>query len=281
MIHSPFPLLVLFRHGQTNDNAARRFQGHSNTPLNALGRNQARRAGEIVANLMEGFARRGSPLGTCATSDLPRAFETATAVASIVKERLGVELPFVHEVGLREFHVGQLQDHTVEEFEKKHPGVLQEFYRQYEIDAYTTAYPGTAGESRTQLAARLAPLVQKLNARYVPATHSTHIRQQTEHFDASKTCSEIHMWASHGGTIDVVLELLRVESLGNKRIVGNGDVLLLVPAGETEHNTASANSPRERFAAANGCNVPWKLLRHYQVGDNIAAKLIASNKEEA
>jgi glucosyl-3-phosphoglycerate phosphatase len=35
--------VLLARHGETDDNAARRFQGHRDPPLNDRGRDQARR----------------------------------------------------------------------------------------------------------------------------------------------------------------------------------------------------------------------------------------------
>ena len=52
----PRPTLYFVRHGETDWNAERRLQGQHDIPLNALGRTQASRCGEILRDL---FARDG------------------------------------------------------------------------------------------------------------------------------------------------------------------------------------------------------------------------------
>ncbi len=72
-------LLLLARHGQTNDNLEPiRAQGFSNTPLNAVGRGQAHELAELIA--------AGEPIASLWCSDLSRAAETA----GIVGERIGL-----------------------------------------------------------------------------------------------------------------------------------------------------------------------------------------------
>src|SRR6266700_5144784 len=66
--------LVLWRHGQTNWNAERRFQGQSDTPLNAAGHEQARRAARYIAALRP---------AAIFSSDLIRASATAEALAGL------------------------------------------------------------------------------------------------------------------------------------------------------------------------------------------------------
>ena len=63
----------LVRHGQTDWNAQRRIQGHTPTELNAAGRAEA-------AMLANWFADR--PFATIWSSDLPRAKQTAEAIAA-------------------------------------------------------------------------------------------------------------------------------------------------------------------------------------------------------
>src|SRR3982074_3987986 len=64
------PLLYFMRHGETDWNAERRLQGQHDIPLNAVGRGQASRCGEIMRALFErdgrdpeSFAFVSSPLG--------------------------------------------------------------------------------------------------------------------------------------------------------------------------------------------------------------------------
>ena len=83
--------LLLARHGETDWNDARRWQGHADQPLNDTGRAQA-------AGLAESLA--GMPIAAIHSSDLARARETA----EIVGARL--ELPVVVDPALREVDVG-------------------------------------------------------------------------------------------------------------------------------------------------------------------------------
>src|SRR5260370_25534521 len=76
-------LLYLARHGETDWNAAGRWQGHTDIPLNAKGRAQA----EAVASALQGAGLSG-----IVSSDLSRAYETA----KIVGERLGLPAPYLH-----------------------------------------------------------------------------------------------------------------------------------------------------------------------------------------
>lgn len=64
--------LVLWRHGRTAWNEQRRFQGHTDVPLDATGRAQAARAARLLAGL---------PPTSVISSDLSRALETAQALA--------------------------------------------------------------------------------------------------------------------------------------------------------------------------------------------------------
>lgn len=91
--------LLLVRHGETDWNAERRWQGHADVPLNARGREQA-------AALAEQLADDG--IDAIYTSDLSRARVTA----EIVGARLGV--PVVADPDLREIDVGSREGLTGE-----------------------------------------------------------------------------------------------------------------------------------------------------------------------
>jgi probable phosphoglycerate mutase len=67
--------ILLLRHGQTDANAAGTLQGHQPTPLNLTGIRQA----NLLAARLAGFS---PPVGAIVSSDLPRAAETASPIAS-------------------------------------------------------------------------------------------------------------------------------------------------------------------------------------------------------
>ena len=67
--------ILLLRHGETDWNRVDRIQGWADVSLNARGRSQAHEAAEFLADQHPGLDRLLS-------SDLPRAAETAAAVAS-------------------------------------------------------------------------------------------------------------------------------------------------------------------------------------------------------
>jgi broad specificity phosphatase PhoE len=92
--------LLLVRHGETDWNREGRWQGHSQTPLNELGRRQAR---EVAAELED--------VDVVYSSDLRRARETA----EILADRLGLEVRFDRR--LRERRFGAWEGLTTAEIE--------------------------------------------------------------------------------------------------------------------------------------------------------------------
>ena len=98
------PILVL-RHGQSEWNAVKRWQGAADIPLNDLGRRQAIETAERLATL-------GLAIAGMWSSDLVRAHETA----SIIATRLGVEAVTTDD-RLREAHAGEWQGMTPDEIE--------------------------------------------------------------------------------------------------------------------------------------------------------------------
>ncbi|MGY1681114.1 histidine phosphatase family protein [Geodermatophilus sp. SYSU D01176] len=105
----PVPRLVLWRHGRTEWNAAGRFQGQLDPPLDDVGRRQARRAAPHLAAPL--------PAGTLVvSSDLGRAAETAVALTDV----LGVPLRL--DARLREVGMGSWEGLTRQEVAERHPG---------------------------------------------------------------------------------------------------------------------------------------------------------------
>jgi broad specificity phosphatase PhoE len=133
--------LVLWRHGQTADNAAGRFQGQADVPLSAIGEEQAHRAARLVAALRPEIAL---------TSDLRRATSTAAAFTALTG------IPAGRDKRLREMSLGDWQDCTEKEVERGWPQLLAK----WRVDP-EQAPPG--GESQVEVAARAYETVQELD----------------------------------------------------------------------------------------------------------------------
>jgi broad specificity phosphatase PhoE len=112
----PITRLLLVRHGESEWNAAGRWQGQADPPLTALGRHQAAIAAGHIADL-----HRDRPFDHAIASDLDRAFTTA----SIIAEHL--EMASVRPLeALRERHAGPWQGLTRVEIEAQWPGAIKE-----------------------------------------------------------------------------------------------------------------------------------------------------------
>ncbi|MGI8715421.1 MAG: histidine phosphatase family protein [Solirubrobacteraceae bacterium] len=101
--------VLLARHGETNDNLPPlRFQGFTDTPLNATGRRQAfELAGKVAA--------REAPIASLWASDLIRARETAEIVGAAIGLR-----PLL-DWRLREGWRGRWEGHEFQEIERDEP----------------------------------------------------------------------------------------------------------------------------------------------------------------
>ncbi len=147
--------VLLWRHGQTDWNMVNRFQGHSDIPLNDVGRYQAKHAAEILAGM--------NPTAII-SSDLGRARETAQALADLV----GLEVQ-AHE-DLRETNGGLWEGKTGAENRAED---FQNFIRW--IDGEDNP-AGTTGERRSEVAARAVAaiseaLADKTDQLLIVATH--------------------------------------------------------------------------------------------------------------
>jgi broad specificity phosphatase PhoE len=105
--------VYLIRHGQTDWNVQKRWQGTMDTPLNEEGQRQALLLGE--------YMRQHHHVDALYSSDLSRAWDTAVTIAEIV----GVKA--VPDVRLRETNVGIFQGYTGDELQKLHPHELLAF----------------------------------------------------------------------------------------------------------------------------------------------------------
>jgi broad specificity phosphatase PhoE len=109
--------VLLVRHGQSEWNAVRRWQGSADIALTDLGRAQADELGRALAAGDD--AATGATFVAVWTSDLQRASETAGIIAA----HLGMATVHVDR-RLREAHAGSWQGLTADEIERGWPGYL-------------------------------------------------------------------------------------------------------------------------------------------------------------
>lgn len=128
--------VLLARHGETDDNAAARFQGVRNPPLNDRGREQATQLAAALLgageDLFAGGAARAGHDGVANT--LPPVREIwaspylrARQTAEIIGARL--ELPVRFDERLKESDVGDWSGLTYGEVEAAHPEAFQAWVR--------------------------------------------------------------------------------------------------------------------------------------------------------
>ncbi len=129
--------MVLWRHGRTAWNAERRFQGHSDIPLDDVGQTQARLAAPMLASL--------NP-SKIVSSDLQRARNTAQALA----DHTG--LPMQVDPDLRETFAGGWEGLGREELQRRFGDELAAWA------AGSNLAPG-GGERRSDVAARMTAAI--------------------------------------------------------------------------------------------------------------------------
>ncbi|MFI7607996.1 histidine phosphatase family protein [Micromonospora sp. NPDC049366] len=156
--------LIVWRHGNTDWNAANRVQGQTDVPLNDLGREQARAAAPLLAALRP---------DALVASDLSRAADTAAALAAVTG------LPVRSDARLRERHFGHWQGLTLTEVAERFPAEHVR-WRAGDPD------PGTGIETLDDLGKRVgAALAEAADAApggtVVVATHGGAARQGVGH----------------------------------------------------------------------------------------------------
>ena len=126
--------LILVRHGETDWNAQRRYQGQSDVPLNDAGHRQA----AALAQRLEGV-----DISAIYSSDLRRARQTATAIASLHP------LPVRDEPRLKEISFGRWEGLTYGEIQERWPEEMAAWF----ADPIQVTPPG--GETLAQVAGRV------------------------------------------------------------------------------------------------------------------------------
>ncbi len=125
--------VIVWRHGRTTWNAAGRFQGQSDPPLDLVGQEQSRQAATRLAV---------DPPALILTSDLVRATSTAAALTQLI------DTPIKIEPRLREIDLGTWQGLTRDEVAARYPAQFAEW-----LDGQPVLDRG--GETRAQLDTRV------------------------------------------------------------------------------------------------------------------------------
>ena len=122
-------------HGETEWNRDGRIQGHTDVPLNQLGRRQVKTLAKRLAE---------SQFSTVYTSDLSRAVETAQTIVG------GSDASIKTDADLREFSYGDWEGLTLKEAESKDSGLFAELMK-----LENNEFSGPNGETTPQVLDRV------------------------------------------------------------------------------------------------------------------------------
>ena len=135
-------MLYLVRHGQSEGNVKRYFHGQTDFPLTELGQQQARQVAEKLKDAQ--FTR-------CCVSDLQRARHTAQACLAFHTDIQPEVFP-----ELREHFVGDMENLSWEEAERRFPGIPDKFVS----DWFHTVPPG--GEDPQEMLLRVGRAIDAI-----------------------------------------------------------------------------------------------------------------------
>ncbi len=169
----------LVRHGETDWNAARRLQGHTDIELNARGLAQAKQMARALKNINLQF-------DILYTSDLQRAAKTAQAIEELFKTTA------ISNAALRERHLGALQGLTTDEAPMREPDLWKSHLSRDVVENLRN------GESIQQFAERIRNALEKIRAQ-----------------DSGKTI----LLVSHGGSLDMMYRIASNQPLDAERAV--------------------------------------------------------------
>jgi probable phosphoglycerate mutase len=149
--------LYFVRHGETDWNAIRRYQGQTDVPLNDKGRQQAARNGRVLRE----FLGSGADVDFVA-SPLLRATETM----SILRREMGLPVNgFRTDDRLKEIHFGHWEGRIWDVLHLEDP----EHFRARQADTFN--WRPTGGESYSDLAARVKTWLTGIERNTVAVSH--------------------------------------------------------------------------------------------------------------
>ncbi|WP_068006367.1 histidine phosphatase family protein [Pseudovibrio axinellae] len=162
---APSPFLYV-RHGQTDWNLEGRMQGGQDIPLNDTGRNQARRNGMVMKDLLSDL-NMASDEFTFVCSPMIRARETM----ELLRKELGLD-PECYQVDerLREITFGEVEGLTVPEMKIKRPEVIENRRN----DKWGYVHPG--GESYKMVSERINDWMSEQSEPMIIVAHGVVMR---------------------------------------------------------------------------------------------------------
>jgi probable phosphoglycerate mutase len=184
----PSPTIYFVRHGQTEWNAAGRFQGTQDIPLNDLGKAQAVRSGELLADILKNDAHDPVKI-PFVSSPLGRTRNTM----ELMRGALGL-LPHGYELDdrLREIGYGHWEGSTLAQMEVSHPDV----FAQRQIDKWGVPPPG--GESYASVSLRMRDWYDSLLQDTVAVSHGGSCRALMVALDVDTAERAIDLYIEQG-----------------------------------------------------------------------------------
>lgn len=140
--------IILVRHGQTEWNALKKYQGQSDIPLNDVGKEQAARAGDYIA--------KNENIEAIYCSDLSRTKETA----QIIADKLGLGLDPIADERLRELFFGLWEGLTFTEVYEQY----REEFNNWFNDTLNVKVP--EGESFSELVDRSMAAIKEISQKH-------------------------------------------------------------------------------------------------------------------
>ncbi|MEH2512464.1 broad specificity phosphatase PhoE [Nitrobacteraceae bacterium AZCC 1564] len=182
------PTVYFVRHGQTEWNAAGRFQGSQDIPLNDIGKGQAVRSGELLADILAGDSHDPVKM-PFVSSPLGRARNTM----ELLRGALGVQ-PHGYELDdrLREIGYGHWEGSTLAQMEVSHP----ELFAERQADKWGVPPPG--GESYASVTIRVRDWYDSLLQDTVTVSHGGTMRALMVALDVETPVSAVDMLVEQG-----------------------------------------------------------------------------------
>jgi broad specificity phosphatase PhoE len=140
--------ILLVRHGETEWNRIKRFQGRSNLPLNQTGKKQIRALA---------LALKDAPITAIYTSPLIRAMETAILIRSFHPS-----VPIMEDEGLMEMDLGEFDGMEAQHWIERYPNYRKTWQRA----PSSVKMPG--GESLQEVQTRAVEALERITKEYPP-----------------------------------------------------------------------------------------------------------------